>query len=195
MKNDFTIVPMSLDDQVEVQKLLAFCDKEIGKGYYGINDLQKILLNSKQAGLNASLLAYTAAPEKRIIGARFSPAPGKWKDEKKTQNFTPELWPVPPESVAYFKSVFVAPEFQKSGLGSLMSSQSIEIIKKMNGKGIVCHASMNSPNNSSIKYLTKLGFFPIKEHEFFWSSIDYDCTHCLVNPCECKAMEMFKNLT
>lgn len=187
----YVIKNLTLNNQLKNKELIAFCDKQIGPGYYKLSDLQRIEANSTSHGYVSSLLAYTKHDD-RLIGVRFTLAPGNWSLEKNIKGFSKTLWPCDPKRVGYFKSLFIDPEFQKAGLGSKLSLCSLEILKKMAALGIVCHSTLNSPNNSSMKYLTKLGFQPIKEHPLFWHGIDYECTHCQKNPCICTAMEMFK---
>ena len=60
----------------------------------------------------------------------------------------------------------------------------------MECQAVVAHSWKESPNNSSMKYLEKLGFLPVGEHPLFWSEVDYDCTRCGKPPCQCTATEM-----
>lgn len=188
---EFEIIALRLDDPKKVQELLDFCDEQIGRGYYSREDLYQVEKKSQFQGKNCSLLAYSR--EKNIlVGIRFTLAPGQWIANN--PGLTLGRWPVDPEKVAYFKSLFIHPDYQQFGLGSTLSLKSIEIIKKMSGLGVVCHSTLGSPNNSSMRYLQKLGFIPIQEHPLFWNKIDYECTHCLKRPCICSAVEMFKKI-
>ena len=73
---------------------------------------------------------------------------------------------------------FVSGDYQQKGIGKSLSDQSIEVLKKMDAKAILCHSWLESPGNSSQRYLQKMGFDSVKEHEKFWYPIDYECTRC-----------------
>ena len=70
----------------------------------------------------------------------------------------------------------------------------MEVIKLMGGKAVLCHSWLESPGNSSQRYLSSIGFESVKEHEKFWYEIDYECTRCGPEKCVCTAMEMIKYL-
>lgn len=175
----------SLDD---VPAVKVFTDKWIGDNYYSEIELETILLLSCVDGQNASFTAWVGD---ELAGIRLTYAPGNWLD-KTTRGVTPELWPVNWKKVAYFKSLFIDDKFQKMGIGSGLSNRSIEVLKKMGTKGIICHSWLQSPGNSSQIYLQKLGFGPIKEHLKFWYPIDYECPVCTPDRCVCTALEMMK---
>ena len=72
---------------------------------------------------------------------------------------------------------------------------SIKALKDMGAKAVVCHSWIQSPHDSSRKYLNSLGFEAVSIHEKFWYNIDYDCTRCGKNSkCVCDAQEMIKYL-
>ena len=50
-----------------------------------------------------------------------------------------------------------------------------------------------SPNNSSYRYLRKIGFKEIITHPDYWVDVDYICTRD-GNPCHCTAIEMHLDL-
>ena len=66
-------------------------------------------------------------------------------------------------------------------------------LKEIGTQAIVTHAWQESPNNSSIRYLTKFGFQPIATHANYWIDVDYVCTRD-GKPCRCTAVEMIKYL-
>ena len=99
-------------------------------------------------------------------------------------------WNTPLEEVAYFKSIVIRGELQGQGWGTRLSEKVIQMLRGTQNTAIVCHAWKESPNNSSIGYLEKLGFKPITEHKDFWSDLNYHCSKCQTPPCQCTALEM-----
>ncbi len=164
-----------------------FTDQWIGENYYSMEELEKVISFSKQDGLNASLLAFV---DNELAAVRLTYAPGVWVDSQR--GVTPLKWDLPKERVSYFKSLFVAEKFQQKGLGRELSKKSIEIIKQMGAQAVVCHSWLESPGNSSQKYLLKMDFKPVHTHERYWYEIDYLCTRCNPNRCVCTAVEMIK---
>lgn len=181
---DIDIIPLRKE---YFSELKVFCDQEIGQDYFTFDDLEKIFDMSSKDSLMASLLAVSPRNNK-IVGTRISFSPGLWVPWGK--GFSTDKWKVKIQDVALFKSLFVSAECQGMGLGPQLSQKSMEILKNQGAKAIVSHSTLNSPNNSSMRYLQKLGFEEVKEHKRFWSDIDYLCAHCQQRPCRCDAMEM-----
>ena len=174
----------------DLEKAKKFTDQWIGENYYALDELEEILEKSQLNGESASFIAEDKG---EIVGIRFSFAPGKWTGSfKKGLSF--DLWKVEPSSMGYFKSLFVHGDYQGKGLGKSLSSKSLEVFKKMGAEGVLCHSWLESPGNSSQKYLFKMGFEKVKEHPKFWYEIDYTCTRCGVGKCICTAAEMVKYL-
>jgi len=171
--------------------IVAFTDQWIGQNYYSLTEIEEILEISRQGKLNASLGAFDE--KNNLVGVRLTFAPGTWT-QKKGRGISPELWQVRAEQVAYFKSLFVHPDFQQLGIGRQLSQKSIEVLRQMGARAIVCHSWLESPGNSSQAYLNKMGFTPVAEHPKFWHEIDYLCTRCGPARCVCTAMEMIKYL-
>lgn len=183
LHSDVELMELSPQDLHEVKK---FCDREIGHNYFSIEDLILVLERSSKNDHVSSFLAKNSKSE--IVAVRLTFAPGTWPiDLDKT---TPELWQVDVQDVGYFKSMFIHKDYQGSGLGGKISNASLKILKHQGAKAVVCHCTLDSPYNSSRRYLEKLGFVPLREFPHFWSSIDYHCAHCLQRPCECTALEM-----
>lgn len=186
---------------LDVPTIKKFTDRWIGQNYFSVPELEQILQlsvarsheNSSQQ-LTASLGAFL---DGEMIAVRLSFAPGAWI-KKVGRGLTPEIWQqrfgLRPEDVAYFKSLFVAEQHQQLGLGKTLSLESIELLKKMGAKAILCHSWLESPGNSSQLYLQKMGFQDVSKHPLFWNHIDYDCTRCAPDRCQCTAMEMIKIL-
>ncbi|MFT6632517.1 MAG: ribosomal protein S18 acetylase RimI-like enzyme [Bacteriovoracaceae bacterium] len=174
----------------DLSDILIFTDKWIGKNYFTKEELRKLLLMGIKDNINASLLALDQG---KIVGIRLTLAPGEWiKDD--TYNITPHGWNIENEKVGYFKSLFIAKNYQAKGLGKILSRKSIEQLRKMGAKAVVCHSWIESPNNSSQKYLSKMGFKTIQLHPNFWYFKDYTCTLCSTRRCECSANEMILKL-
>ncbi len=183
----YLIVPLSED---YLTAILEFTDREIGKHYYTEENFLLHLERSKKDNLNASFLAIDKETQ-QIVALRLSYAPGTWHTEK-ADHLTPERWhrPIPHKQLGYFKSLFVDRHHQGKGLGPYLSQQSLIILKQQGALAVLSHSSLGSPQNSSKKYLTSLGFHPVKEHQHFWSHIFYHCAHCFQTPCSCTALEM-----
>ena len=175
-----------LEDDLNAVKV--FTDRWIGEGYYTLDQLQDIYQKSQAQKLNCSFVALDGND---IDAVRLTYAPGKWWQG--TKSISPALWDVRPSAVAYFKSLFVSDQYQGKGLGKILSQQSMDIVKQMGGMAIICHSWLESPNNSSQKYLEKMNFKEVKKWHNFWKEIDYSCTRC-GRPCLCTASEMIHYL-
>ncbi|MEE2742979.1 MAG: GNAT family N-acetyltransferase, partial [Bdellovibrionota bacterium] len=144
----------------DLEKAKKFTDQWIGENYYALDELEEILEKSQLNGESASFIAEDKG---EIVGIRFSFAPGKWTGSfKKGLSF--DLWKIEPDSMGYFKSLFVHGDYQGKGLGKSLSNKSLEVFKKMGAEGALCHSWLESPGNSSQKYLFKMGFEKVKEH-------------------------------
>jgi ribosomal protein S18 acetylase RimI-like enzyme len=178
-------------EQGDLEPLRHFTDREIGAGYYSAEELTDIFARSGAAGVMCSLVLINQDGE---IGAvRFSYPPGTW-DHGKGHGLHPEKWPHAQNQTGYFQSLFIAANLQGQGWGGKLSLASLDRLKKTGAKGVVCHSWMESPNNSSTKYLLKLGFQVVAEHPLYWKDVDYNCTRCLRPPCQCTALEMYLDL-
>ncbi len=164
---------------------VQFTNKVIGQGYYTKSDFQDILTHSTKNNLCTS---YVARESGSIIGVRITFPPGKWT-KGRGNGLSPKLWKVPIESVGYFQSLFLNKEARGKGLGVQLSLKSIESLKALETKAVVCHSWVESPGNSSRKYLKKLGFETVKTYERYWFDVDYTCPRC-GKPCTCTAEEM-----
>ncbi len=189
----YEMVPLKESD---LPRLKAFTDRAIGAGYYSEAELSDIFKRSSLDGVMCSFLLVSesgvsdAAGGGEIQGVRFTYPPGNWSHGK-GDGLTPDLWPFPMSATAYFQSLFLSDEIQGQGFGAKLSERSIEVLKEVGAKGVVCHSWMESPGGSSTKYLEKMGFKRIKEHPLYWQHVDYNCTRCLKPPCQCTAIEMY----
>lgn len=176
----------------DLKALLSFTDLWIGANYYSEQELSEVIEQGHSDGRNSSFVAVTSAGE--IVGVRLTLAPGNWVQSYKTK-ITPSKWNLPTEKVGYFKSLFISEEYQGKGLGKELSRKSIEELTKMGAQGIICHSWLESPNNSSQRYLEKMDFKAVAEHPKFWYEIDYLCTRCRPDRCICTGLEMLKTLS
>lgn len=171
-----------------IAEVKKFTDRWIGQNYYSDSELEEICELSCLQGLNASYLAFSGDV---LAGVRLTFAPGSWLLKKK-KGVTPQMWEVEPGHVAYFKSLFISDDFQKMGIGKSLSEKSIETLLQMKAQAIICHSWLESPENSSQRYLQSMGFQDVTDHPKFWYEIDYHCTRCGPERCECTAREMIK---
>lgn len=173
-------------------KILPFTEEyvdstlECSNLYIGDNYFEKDQL-TQLARLKSSFILVDE--KNKVQGLRLSYPPGSWVDSKKPEKLCPELWKVPPEKVAYFQTIFLADGARGGGWGLRLSQASIAVLRDMGARAIVCHSWKESPHNSSMKYLKKLGFELIKEYPNYWIQVDYDCIRC-GRPCVCTASEM-----
>lgn len=171
----------------QIPEVLAFTDQWIGNGYFSHDELLQVINYSQNENLNASFLAYENG---MLSGVRLSYLPGAWV--KEARGLTPSNWKTPVERVGYFKSLFIADSAQKQGLGKRLSEKSLNVLKEAGAEAVVCHSWIESPENSSRRYLESMGFSQVGEHPKFWEMIDYLCTRCAPQRCQCTAAEMMK---
>lgn len=175
--------PLSAD---HLDQIKNFTDRWIGVGYFSENELDEAIRKGQKEDLNAGWVAWDQG---RVVGVRITYAPGAWIESD--SRISPQTWQIEPQKVAYFKSLFIDESYQKQGIGSRLSKRSIEVLKKMQAKAIITHAWVESPANSSRRYLSKMGFKEVNQHKNFWFNIDYECTRCGGDQrCVCSAAEM-----
>lgn len=184
----YKIRPLEIGDLSAVQ---VFTDQEIGAGYYSKQELEGIFKRSQKNGEMFTLVLENA--DGAIKGIRITYPPGQW-EHGKGKGLEPHKWPQDFKDTAYFQSLFLSNDVQAQGWGGRMSLAAIELLRKAGTKGIVCHSWKESPNNSSTRYLVKLGFEFISEHKEYWKDLDYNCSRCLKPPCRCTAQEMYLDL-
>jgi ribosomal protein S18 acetylase RimI-like enzyme len=184
----YKIRPLLKED---LPSVVNFTDQEIGAGYYSKQEIDEIFQRSQKGGEMFTLLL--ADESGAIKGIRITYPPGQW-EHGKGHGLEPAKWPHDFNETAYFQSLFLSNDVQGQGWGGKMSMAAIERLKQNGAKGIVCHSWKESPNNSSTRYLQKLGFYVIAEHKEYWKDVNYNCTRCLKPPCRCTAQEMYLNL-
>jgi ribosomal protein S18 acetylase RimI-like enzyme len=166
--------------------LVHFLDQAVGKNYYQEKDIFEICKKSQKNGVNCSLALVDESGE--VLGARITYPPGNWS-KGRGQGLSPHLWKTKMEETAYFQSLFIAEKLTGMGWGPKLSLLSIDRLKKIGAKAVVCHSWIDSPNQTSQRYLKKLGFEPLVKYPLYWSKVDYNCTVCLKPPCQCTAEE------
>lgn len=174
--------------QNDLPKVKEFTDREIGANYYSLNELEDIYNRSLKNGVMCSLLIEDASGN--VKGIRLSYPAGQWESGK-GKGLHPEKWPFPRNQTAYFQSLFLSNDLQGQGWGGRVSAEALRLLRQTGAMGVVCHSWKESPNNSSTRYLQKLGFEVIAEHPLYWSKLDYECTRCGKPPCQCTALEMY----
>ena len=181
------VIPLLVRDLDHIKK---FSDKWIGVDYFRREDLKEILVYSSLNNLNASFAAWD---KEDLVGIRLTFAPGEWI-KRFPKGTTPSSWKVEPQKVAFFKSLFIKEDYQGKGLGKKLSNESLKVLKQMGAKAIVCHSWLESPNDSSRRYLDKMGFEKLKDYPQFWNDLNYECIRCSPKKCACTAVEMIKYL-
>lgn len=177
-------------EEKDLPLIKAFTDREIGDGYFSLEELKTAYSKSQKNGVMCSHVLEDE--NKKIHGLRLTYAPGQWQ-QGKTQHLRPDLWPVDLDEAGYFQSLFLSEQARGKNLGPKMSKISLERLLQLGAKAVVTHAWKESPNNSSLNYLKKFGFVPVIEHPLFWKDVDYVCTRD-GKPCMCTAVEMIKIL-
>ena len=181
------IRPLHLDDLSQIK---VFTDSTIGINYFTAEELKDCYQKSL---LNDVMYSFVLVDKQnKIQGLRLAYPPGSWSKGKGAK-LHPELWKTPLDKAGYFQSLFLSTEVQGAGWGPKLSEAVIARLKAIGAEAIITHAWQESPNNSSIRYLTKFGFEPVATHSNYWIDVDYVCVRD-GKPCRCTAVEMIKYL-
>ncbi len=177
----------------DIQSVKNFADEQIGEGYFSLEELTEN--QKKSVTATGEICSFVLVdPLKNVIhGLRLAYPPGQWSHGKGSK-LRPDLWPFDLSNAGYFQSLFLSKQMQSKGWGPILSLKSMDIFRKIGAKGIVTHCWKESPNNSSVRYLEKLGFVKAIEHPLYWADIDYECT-LDGRPCQCTSIEMYFNLS
>ncbi len=174
----------------DIKNVKAFCDINIGKGYYSEPEL---ILSQKRSEKNGVLTSFVLeSDDGQIQGLRLCYPPGQW-DHGKGNGLSPELWGLDRADLGYFQSLYLSTAVRAQGWGPSLSEQAIKALRTLGAKGIITHCWKESPGNSSFKYLDKVGFKILKEYSNYWIDLDYVCSRD-GNPCRCTAIEMMLEL-
>ncbi len=168
-----------------ISSVKEMTDEEIGHDYYSLIELENILNKNLQL---KEVPSFVLIHQNQVVGVRLTLAPMQWEGGK-GNGLTPDMWPCDKKDLAYFQSLFIKKRFQQMGWGKTLSLKSIDILKKLGSKGVLCHSWVESPGDSSRRYLRSLGFKSVKQHSFYWKDVDYYCPRCS-KPCLCTAEEM-----
>jgi ribosomal protein S18 acetylase RimI-like enzyme len=177
-------------DHFDLVAVKDFTDITIGKNYFSLAELEENLRQSVKDSVMCSFVLLDA--KNQIQGFRLAYPPGTWSKGKGSK-LRSDLWKVPLEDVGYFQSLFLSDPVQGQGWGPKLSEASITAMKALGAKAIVTHAWKESPNNSSVRYLSKFGFQTVATHPEYWIDVDYECV-LDGKPCRCTAEEMIKYL-
>jgi ribosomal protein S18 acetylase RimI-like enzyme len=180
-------------EEKDLASVKTFTDQAIGKNYYSLAELQSIY---NQSILNDRMCSFVLADPldqtQSIRGIRICYPPGRWAKGKGSK-IRPDLWGVDLQNCAYFQSLFVDERLRGQGWGPKLSEVAIGRLRQLGAKAIICHSWVESPGDSSGKYLRSLGFQPVIQHPQYWKEVDYICTRD-GNPCMCTAEEMILKL-
>ena len=181
--NSIRYVPFSLE---LFEPIIELIDQESGKGFYTFEDLERYLLLST---VGEHCTSFVALDGQRVVGLRLTLAQSSWRNEY-LEKLSQKKWPKPFTKTAYFKSNFISASYRGKGIGTALSRFSLDVLKTLGYEAVLCHSWVESPGNSSQKYLKKLGFMPVAIHEKFWFEVDYECVRCHPEKCVCCATEM-----
>jgi ribosomal protein S18 acetylase RimI-like enzyme len=176
--------------QADLPAVKAFTDITIGKNYFSLSELQECYRKSLSNNIMCSFVLVDE--DNQIQGFRLAYPPGAWSKGKGSK-LRSDLWKVPLETVGYFQSLFLAKEAQGQGWGPQLSEAATAAFRVLGAKAIATHAWKESPNNSSVRYLSKFGFESVATHPEYWIDVDYECV-LDGKPCRCTAEEMIKYL-
>jgi len=165
-------------------------DALFGPGYYPPAKIIESLQQSTLSGVVCSHVATSARGQ--LLGFRIALPPGRWASGR-GEGLSPDLWPLPLDDCGYFQSAFVAFEVRGQGIGPLMAAAAEDALVRLGARAIVTHSWKESPDNASMRYLSRLGFTTVTEYPGYWSKVDYECFRD-GNPCQCTAVEMIKLL-
>ena len=178
----------------DIAAVSAFADRTIGDRYYPEDEIAEYLDRASICGPEGDLTtAYVALAGSAMVGFRLVMPPGRW-DSGRGAGLTPDRWPHPLAETAYFQSCFVDPVCTGQGIGRRLAHAAMDDLRRIGAKAIAVHSWKESPNDSSRRYLVKLGFTAIAEHPKYWAEVDYLCVGCQVQPCTCTAIEMILDL-
>lgn len=192
LQQDFEVLDLTPEHAPAV---VRFADRYIGTGYYKLAEAEELIRRSWMGDTTSSMAIKTRDSNGPLLAIRLSLPPGRWMGDFDHGKHFPERWGVKADQVAYFKSLFLDESIRGQRIGPYLSSLAISRLKKMGATAVLTHAWKESPDNSSLRYLTKMGFKLMGEHPLFWSEVQYDCTGCHKRPCTCTAAEMLLNFS
>lgn len=179
----------------DVATASRFIDRTLGPDYYPPDrmaaDLERA--TAPDAEGRAVVCAHIAeGPDGAIVGFRIAFPPGRWSHGR-GDGLTPERWPAPLARCGYFQTIVVDPAHSGHGLGGRLSRLALEALRALGTEVVITHSWLESPHNSSQRYLAGLGFEAVKRWPRYWMEVDYTCVRC-GRPCLCTAVEMALDL-
>lgn len=166
----------------------ALADRLIGLDYYPED---KVVSDLDRSTVDGRPLCYVAEAGGALVGFRLTFPPGRWSSGRGS-GLTPERWPAPIERAGYFQSCFLDPAVRGQRLGGRLGQMALDDLARCGARLAVAHSWKESPHNSSMRYLQRLGFTPVAEHPRYWAEVDYLCSGCNVKPCICTSIEMIR---
>lgn len=168
----------------------ALADRLIGDDYY---PPARIAADLARSTVDGTPLCYVAHVGEALVGFRLTFPPGRWTSGR-GQGLTPEAWPVPIAQAGYFQSCFVDPAQMGRGIGRRLGQRALDDLRRCGARLAVAHSWKESPHDSSVRYLSRLGFAAVAEHPRYWAEVDYLCSGCREPSCICTAIEMIRPL-
>lgn len=184
----FVIRPMR---DADVEPVSQFIDRTLGPGYMPADHLRADLARATAPGPDGEpvICAHVAVgAEGRLAGFRVAFPPGRWSHGR-GDGITPSAWPAPLERCGYFQTIVVDPACAGQGLGRRMSMEALAALRRLGTEAVITHSWLESPHNSSQRYLKGLGFEAVATYPRYWEAVDYTCVRC-GRPCLCTAVEM-----
>ncbi len=182
--NEISFTPLS---KAHYDDLIALGNLVHGDNYLTETQLKKYHAMGIKDGINAS---WVALYKNQLVGFRLTFAAQQWSLD---DYCSVPKWPVPAESVCYFKCNTVKSSLRGAGIGSALLKHSINSVVQQGGKAGLAHIWAQSPGNSAFKYFSKCGGRLIAEHPGKWNinciEDGYVCNLCDVG-CDCVALEM-----
>ena len=177
---------ISLLTNNDIDSLLIIADKLFGCGYLSKNELQRYINNKTKTCI-------VARKNDKIIGFQLmqiiNPAEITSLALKEPQWFKKQFSNC--DSIGVLKTLAVKDEFKNQGIGTLLTTESIKILrKKSNCILSICWDKKEDTIVSNI--LEKCGMTQVRKIPEFWKndSIErnYSCNICGAPPCTCDAI-------
>lgn len=186
-----SIIDIQPQDSIMLSQASDIYDVSLGQKYIPPEDLLKYANNPSEYILIGSTI------EDKLLGVMLAfPLDEKTARECneafKKHNIPFEL---PRLSVGVIKSVSVHPEYRHRGIGTRLTLEAMERLRKMSCGLFLAIAWDSGKVESSPKMFEKLGYKSLLDIPEYWyeDSIKegYQCPNC-GNPCHCKAIFYFK---
>jgi len=184
-EHDPSEVEVTLMNESDTRAVVAVAEASAGVGYYDAATVASYLQRSRGA---RGSFAYVARQATRVVGFRFSFPPGSWAKGRGAA-LHPSRWGAATSEAAYFQSCFVHPDYTARGIGRRLATRALADLRDAGAVVVVAHSWLQSPHQSSRRYLERLGFRAVATCPDYWIDVDYTCPRC-GRPCRCTAVEM-----